>query len=535
MRKRRAVVLAPLMPEFDRESGSRRVFQLIELLLAEGWEISFVARNPRGDRYARLLRQRGVAVYGGLDGATEDLMAYGRFELAVFAFWHLARGYMDTVRRLSPQTRIVIDTIDLHFLRNARRMFQSSDNGGDPLDAVYGSDMTSELNTYSQADAVITVSEKEAELVNDLLGGVGLARCVPDYEELSASRVRVRDRRGLLFLGNFRHPPNVDAIEFLCGEILPRLDEEVTAQHPVTIVGNGVDDAVRSCIGPARNVRLVGWVPSVIPYLEHARASIIPLRYGAGTKRKLIQSLMVGTPTVSTSAGVEGLDVRDGEHLLVVDDPDGFVTAVHRVVEEAALWRALSRQGRRRVVELHGRKSAAARLRAVLDEVGERAPKRPAEGKGGALPYSALVARLRERLEQLVPPGATVLVASRGDDELVRLRDRRGWHFPQSDDGTYAGHHPADSAAAIAQLEALRERGAGFLVFPDPSRWWLNHYRELRQHLERHYRVEVADELGVVYALTPRGDTSGKGEPAAEAFSPALLLPAGRAGEGKNA
>jgi hypothetical protein len=171
MKKRRAVVLAPLMPEFDRESGSRRIFQLIELLLHDGWQVSFVAENPRGDRYARLLRQRGVAVYGGFDGATEEMIAYGRFDLAFFAFWHLAHKHLETIRRLSPETRIVIDTIDLHFLRNARRLFQASENGGSPLDAVYGSDMTGELNTYARADAVMTVSEKEAGLVADLLAG----------------------------------------------------------------------------------------------------------------------------------------------------------------------------------------------------------------------------------------------------------------------------------------------------------------------------------------------------------------------------
>jgi len=108
------------------------------------------------------------------------------------------------------------------------------------------------------------------------------------------------------------------------------------------------------------------------------------------------------------------------------------------------------------------------------------------------------------------------------------LRDRRGWHFPQADDGRYAGHYPASSAEAIAELEALRERGASFLVFPDPSRWWLSHYVELREHLERRYRVECADELGIVYRLEPDANRKEDRNQEGEALSSDLFLRHGR-------
>jgi glycosyltransferase involved in cell wall biosynthesis len=524
----RAVVFAPLMPEFDRESGSRRVYHLIELLLSEGWAVTFVAENPRGERYARLLRQRGVAVYGLSDKTIEEVIAYGRFDIALFVFWHLARKHMGMVRRLSPGTRIVVDTIDLHFLRNARRIFQANGHaGGDSLDPVYGAELTGELNTYARVDAVTTVSAKEADLVDDLLGGVTLVRPVLDYEEVPPPRVRFRDRRGLVFLGNFRHPPNVDAVEFLTEEILPRLDD-VTDANPVEIVGNGVDDTIRRRVGSRPGVRVIGWVPSVIPYLEHALVSLIPLRYGAGTKRKLLQSLMAGTPTVSTSVGIEGLDVVDGDHLLVADDPDEFAVAIRRLTEDSSLWHALSRQGRKRVNVLHGRREASRRLREVIAAVSVLEPKSAAAEDGGPLPYGELVQYLRDRLERLLPKDATALVVSDGDDDLVRLRDRRAWHFPQTEDGTYAGHHPASSAEAIAQLEELRERGAEFLVFPEPSRWWLSHYRELREHLESRYRVESVDDFAIVYSLTPRPKARANGHERADAFAPDILLP-GRA------
>ena len=105
-------------------------------------------------------------------------------------------------------------------------------------------------------------------------------------------------------------------------------------------------------------------------------------------------------------------------------------------------------------------------------------------------------------MRDALPRNATVIVVSRGDDELLDLYGRRGWHFPQTEDGTYAGYYPAASTAAIAQLEALRSKGAEFLLFPDTSLWWLEHYPEFGRHLQSRYR-EVARREGtcLIYAL----------------------------------
>src|SRR3954469_25850666 len=130
MTVKRVLIAAPLMPEFDRESGSQRIFDTIMLLQEAGWAVSFVAENGRGgERYARLLQQRGVAVYEGFGERIERLLTRGRLDLVIFAFWHLAEAQMHLIRRLSPRTRILVDTIDLHFLRDARRMFQAARTG----------------------------------------------------------------------------------------------------------------------------------------------------------------------------------------------------------------------------------------------------------------------------------------------------------------------------------------------------------------------------------------------------------------------
>jgi GT2 family glycosyltransferase len=122
------------------------------------------------------------------------------------------------------------------------------------------------------------------------------------------------------------------------------------------------------------------------------------------------------------------------------------------------------------------------------------------------LEYRRLNHRIRMLVAETLPPEATVLVVSRGDEELVSLDAHRAWHFPQSEDGCYAGRHPADGREAVAHLEALRAKGAQFLLFPKTGLWWLDYYKDLRQHLESRYPAIVQDQdTCVIFALNGRG------------------------------
>jgi GT2 family glycosyltransferase len=117
--------------------------------------------------------------------------------------------------------------------------------------------------------------------------------------------------------------------------------------------------------------------------------------------------------------------------------------------------------------------------------------------------YRELTERLRALVSETVPADATVLVVSRGDDELLQLEGRRAWHFPGDERGEYAGYHPADSSEAIEVLEAQRAAGAGYIVFPDAGAWWLEHYDGLRRHLDDRYLRRLSDPgTCVIFDLT---------------------------------
>jgi hypothetical protein len=116
------------------------------------------------------------------------------------------------------------------------------------------------------------------------------------------------------------------------------------------------------------------------------------------------------------------------------------------------------------------------------------------------LPYEEVVKRIQEVVRAKLPPGATVLVVGKGADDLLKLEGRKGWHFPRDKDGDYPGN-PADSAEAVAQLEALRAEGGQYLLFPEPSFWWLDHYQEFKRHLDGRYTRVHSDEYCVIYQL----------------------------------
>jgi glycosyltransferase involved in cell wall biosynthesis len=372
------------MPEYDREGGSRRLFHLLEFFQRAGWSVSFAAESSRGgERYARGLQQKSIPTYALTHAESSDdealvnfeqLIGAVAFDVVLFAFWYCAERYLPLVRNLSPQTIVVVDSVDVQFLRESRRVFSDFGRNGQPqtLDSEYARQTMRELNAYAAADAVLTVSQKEANLINDLVVR-SVAFSIPDMEDVDASKLPLQQRSGMLFVGNFRHTPNVQAVEYLCKEIVPNVSREVLAKHPVYIVGTDPDETVIRCCRETEGVQLVGWVPSVLPYLHRARISVIPLLYGAGTKRKLMQSMMVGTPCVSTSIGVEGFNLESGVHVLVADDAASFASSIVRLLTEEDLWTQLADRGRSFVDAAHGRDAVFARFNAVFEDIQKNA------------------------------------------------------------------------------------------------------------------------------------------------------------------
>jgi GT2 family glycosyltransferase len=106
--------------------------------------------------------------------------------------------------------------------------------------------------------------------------------------------------------------------------------------------------------------------------------------------------------------------------------------------------------------------------------------------------------RLRQRIQTItssrLPAGSTIAVISKGDEELLKLNGHLGWHFPRTEDGAYANIYPADGKEAVSQIQSIRQKGARYLLVPRPSFWWLEHYTELRDHLDAECRLAFKDQ-----------------------------------------
>jgi GT2 family glycosyltransferase len=365
---RRVLVVCHDTPRWDAEGGSRRLLHLVRMLMADGWRATVLVHLPSSPRHELELRAMGVEVVPG-PGAAEPvdpaaLLGEASFDLALLAFWHVADAYLPILRRHAPQMPAMVDSVDLAFLRTARQRVVEGQ-----LSPQDGEDYRRELNAYAGADLVLTVSDEEARVLELLLGARVRARTVQDAEDVARSRVPLAQRQGVVFIGNFRHAPNVDAAEWLCHDVWPRVPAGLRARHPLVLVGGNLEPAHEAALRGAPQVRIAGWVPSVEPYLHGGRLSVVPLRFGAGTKRKLVQSLLAGTPVITTSLGLEGLGLVDGDGLCVADDAASFATLLERLLEDDAEWHRLAEAGRPRVLERHDPALVAARLREVVEEL----------------------------------------------------------------------------------------------------------------------------------------------------------------------
>ena len=161
----------------------------------------------------------------------------------------------------------------------------------------------------------------------------------------------------------------------------------------------------------------------------------------------------------------------------------------------------------------------AAQRRLLTGKARASAENRPTEGAINApreaLPgeYEQVIRRLREIVADQLPPGAQVLVVSRGDDELVRFENREAWHFPRAANGKYAGYHPDNSEDAVEHLKELQHEGARYLLVPAPSFWWLDYYSELFQYLAQRTTMVWDDEFCVLFELERAASELGAAPP----------------------
>lgn len=272
---------------------------------------------------------------------------------------------------LAPQCLIGYDTVDLHFLRLQRQAELAATIGDEPgARALTGKAAASrelELGLVRAADLTLVVSEHEQSLLRSLAPEADV-RVLSNVHHRAGAVPGPGGRAGLLFVGSFDHLPNRDAAAWMAREVLPL----VHRRRPDVVGSNPSPDVLELA---CETVTVHGWVADLVPLHQRCRLSVAPLRFGAGVKGKVGESMAAGLPTVGTPVAVEGMGLVDGRHVLVAADATGFAEQVLALLEDDALWCTLSCAGADAITERFGSDVARAALQDLLDTATKKTPR----------------------------------------------------------------------------------------------------------------------------------------------------------------
>ena len=361
------------VPRWDHDSGSLRILGILQGLLRLGARVTFMPDNFSPlQPYTCTLQEMGIEVlYGALDINAELATIGPRLSLAILSRPHDAGRWLDVVREFAPSTRVAYDTVDLHWLREARKgtlgtsRWSGPGGGNGSLDSIAPKAKALrevELAMIRASDVTLVVSDSERLQVE---------RDVPDKDVLVIPNVHdvepyvmpPEDRSGVLFVGGFAHPPNIDTAVRLVKDVMPAVWREL-GDVQVTIAGPHPPPEVQALASPM--VDVTGWIEDLRPLLDRARLMVAPLRYGAGLKGKVTQALAVGLPVATTPIGAEGVDDPD-ECMLIAEDPHDLAAHIVSAYRDDELWLRLSRAGQAFVAEHCSAEIVTERLGQLLD------------------------------------------------------------------------------------------------------------------------------------------------------------------------
>ena len=376
----RALVVEHRIPTPDRTSGSTRLQAIIEGIVERGWEVTVASHARREDyhwilsdieaelpKYERALESRGVRTIFGPASIAQHLAEQGdSAALVVLSYPEVMHHYAPLVRTSAPSSLLVYDTVDLHGVRFRR---EAASKGGD-ADLRRKADLYDAMENANldAADLSVAITDVEAEEIRRRAPRAPI-EIVPNIHAVREGAPGFEARRDLLFIGHYLHAPNEDAMRFFVAEVLPRIERRLPGVR-LLMLGSSMTDSVRALA--RANVEAVGWVEDPTPWFDRCRVFVAPLRFGAGMKGKIGQSMSLGLPVVTTSVGAEGMRLEHGVQAMVADDPDAFADAVVAVHEDPVLWRRLAEGATAHVEANFSARAAGRAIEGILSLAEER-------------------------------------------------------------------------------------------------------------------------------------------------------------------
>ncbi len=332
------------VPTFDKDAGSKTTFQYIKMFIERGYVVKFLPDNfAKSEPYTSILEQMGVEVLYGNEMRTnifewiENNQA--NIDIAYLNRPHIATKYIDFIKEKT-NIKVIYYGHDLHFLRERREYELTGDVERKNASAYWKS---MELDLMRKASISYYPSNVEVDYIHTFDKKIN-AKAITAYvfEKFGNIEYNPDIREGVLFVGGFSHPPNADALKYFLDNMWDEIYAQIKA--PFYIVGSNATDEIKALHNEAKGIIFKGFVSEeeLKELYEKVRLVVVPLRYGAGVKGKVIEALYYNDPVITTSVGEEGID-NSYNQMLVADEPGDFVEKCVNLYNDKEALKAMSK------------------------------------------------------------------------------------------------------------------------------------------------------------------------------------------------
>ena len=366
--KKTILVVDHYVPQFDKDAGSRTVFAYLKLFAAQGFNVKFIGDNFFHDEfYTHALQQLGVEVLYGpwyaqhweewleSNGASIDYVMLNRP--------HISVKYIAAVRMYT-RAKVYYYGHDLHFLRERRRYETTQDPEALRLSNEW---LEKEKALMLQADEAWYPSEVEVAEIRQIAPAV-CARAIPAYlfEETDSIPYVACERKDIMFVGGFAHGPNVDAVKWFHDEIWPIVHEKMPSLKAY-IIGSNPPHEIKAMQNKSFIVTGSVSDEKLAEYYHSCRMVIVPLRFGAGIKGKVVEAMYHHIPVLTTSVGAEGIECPE-QAIAVFDSAKEFADELVKLYQDMDKLDAMSTQYEQSIRERYSFEYAASTLEPEFDQ-----------------------------------------------------------------------------------------------------------------------------------------------------------------------
>ncbi len=337
------LIIGFVWPEPKSSAAGSRMMQLIQAFQSENYKITFASPCAKSDN-AFNLKSTGVdSVDIELNNSSFDtfikdlkpnIVLFDRFMMEEQFGWRVAEQCPDTLR--------ILDTEDLHCLRKGRQQAFKDNN---PFDDSYLFNDTAkrEIASIYRSDLSLIISEAEMEILKHKFKvDEQLLRYLPFMvDEISMEEQenlpKFQDRDHFITIGNFLHEPNYNAVLYLKEAIWPLIRKQLP-EAEMHIYGSYASQKVNQLHNSKQGFLIKGFTDDVNEVMQQAKVCLVPIRFGAGLKGKLVDAMQNGTPCVTTAVGAEGMFGNNNLNGFIADDVQEFANKSVELFCNASLW-----------------------------------------------------------------------------------------------------------------------------------------------------------------------------------------------------